>query len=266
MSEVENGWVAGTTYEKFMGRWSRRLAPKFVSWLEIPGKMHWLDVGCGTGALTDAICICADPASVVGCDPAAAFLDYAKKHSKDKRVSFITAGVGTLPSRAGGFDSVTSLLALNFFPDPEAAVREMRSVTARDGTISACVWDYAGRMEFLRYFWDVVVAVDSSAREFDEGVRFPICRPKALMETFRRVELADVACEAIEIATEFASFDDYWMPLLEGTGPAAAYVASLDDVRREALARGLQRRLPRGRDGSIVLAARAWAVRGIAAE
>jgi len=159
---------------------------------------------------------------------------------------------------------VTSLLALNFFPDAEAAVREMRSLTATQGVVSACVWDYRGRMEFLRYFWDTVAATDSTARELDEGARFPLCRPDALADVFRAGGLRDVRCEPIEIPTEFASFDAYWRPLLGGTGPAPSYVASLDADRCAALARKLAQALPRGPGGTITLTARAWAVRGTA--
>ena len=262
MSEVRDSWAAGATYEDFMGRWSRQLAPQFVSWLRIPARVHWLDVGCGTGALTSAICRAADPASVLGCDPAQPFIEYAQKHFPDARASFVVAGAGGLPSRAGGFGSVTSLLALNFFPDAEAAVHEMASLTAAQGSVSACVWDYGGRMEFLRYFWDVVAAVDPTARELDEGERFPLCRPNALADLFRAGGLSDVRCEPIEIPTAFGSFDDYWRPLLGGTGPAPSYVASLDADRCTALARKLEQTLPRGPGGTIALTARAWAVRG----
>ncbi len=247
-----------------MGRWSRQLAPRFVSWLRIPGSVHWLDVGCGTGALTSAICSYASPASVLGCDPSEPFIDYARRHSQDVRASFAVAGVGGLPRRADGYGSVTSLLALNFFPDPEAAVHEMRSLTAAHGAVSACVWDYGGRMEFLRSFWDLVVATDSTARELDEGGRFPLCRPDALTDLFRAGGLSDVRCEPLEIPTEFTSFDDYWRPLLGGSGPAPSYVASLDAGRRATLARKLEEALPRGPGGTIALVARAWAVRGTA--
>ena len=264
MSEVRDRWAAGATYEDFMGRWSRQVAPEFVSWLRISGSVHWLDVGCGTGALTNAICSHASPASVLGCDPAEPFIEYARSHSQDLRASFVVAGAGGLPGRAGGYGSVTSLLALNFFPDPEAAVHEMRSLTASQGTVSACVWDYRGKMEFLRYFWDAVAALDSTARELDEGARFPLCRPNALTDLFRTGGLSDVRCEPIEIPTEFCSFDDYWRPLLGGTGPAPSYVASLDADRCTTLARKLDLTLPRGAGGKIALTARAWAVRGTA--
>jgi SAM-dependent methyltransferase len=264
MSEAHDQWKVGLTYEDFMGRWSRQLAPRFVSWLRVPDDAHWLDVGCGTGALTSAICENADPASVVGCDPVEPFIEYARQHSKDGRASFAVAGIGWLPNRVHGYGSVTSLFALNFFPDPKVAIEEMRSVTASGGTVSACVWDYAGRMEFLRRFWDVASAEDPKAKELDEGKRFPACQPEDLSELFRAGDLRDVRCDAIEIPTEFSSFDDYWRPFLGATGPAPSYVASLDADRRSALAGKLERALPRRPDGTIALIARAWAVRGTA--
>jgi hypothetical protein len=159
---------------------------------------------------------------------------------------------------------VTSLLALNFLPDAAAAVEEMRSHTATRGTVSACVWDYAGGMDLLRHFWDAAIAVDSTARELDEGERFPLCRPEALMDSFRRGGLGDVSCDPLEIATGFAGFEDYWQSFLGGTGPAPSYVASLDDERRAVMARELERSLPRGPSGELALRARAWAVRGSA--
>lgn len=169
-----------------------------------------------------------------------------------------------LPTRPGGFGSVSSLLALNFFPTPEAAVAEMRRLTAANGLVSACVWDYAGRMELLRFFWDSVAAVDASAGALDEGRRFPICRPEALGALFREAGLADVVCEPIEIPMEFPTFAELWRPFLGGTGPAPSYVAGLDVPRREALAARLERSLPRAPDGTVSLVARAWAVRGVA--
>jgi SAM-dependent methyltransferase len=264
MPDVRDRWTAGSTYEDFMGRWSRRLAPRVVSWLGVPAGRHWLDVGCGTGAMSEAIVAHASPASVVGCDPAEPFIAYARAHANDPRVSFVVAGAGSLPARAGGYGSVTSLLALNFIPDPAAALHEMRSLAAAGGTISACVWDYAGKMEFLRRFWDAVVELDPGASERDEGRRFPLCQPDALTSAFRASGLSDARCEPVEIRTEFSGFHDYWRPLLGGTGPAPSYVAELDPDRRHRLARRLEQSLPTAPDGAITLTARAWVVRGTA--
>jgi SAM-dependent methyltransferase len=264
MPEPSDTWAAGATYERFMGRWSRLLAPRFVSWLSAGTGARWLDVGCGTGALSEAICAGANPAAVVACDPSEPFIEYARQHRADPRISFVVTGVGQLPVRSGGFDVVASLLALNFFPDPEAALEEMRRITVGDGLVSACVWDYAGRMELLRFFWDAVVALDGAAAGLDEGRRFPICRPDSLESLFRGAGLADVVCDSIEIPTRLSGFEELWEPFLGGTGPAPSYVASLDARRREALATQFERALPRAPDGAISLAARAWVVRGIA--
>jgi SAM-dependent methyltransferase len=247
-----------------MGRWSRELAPKFVDWLQVAADTHWLDVGCGTGALTDAIGRTANPASVVGCDPAQPFVEHAAAHIASDRLSFVIAGTGSLPRRPGGFGSVTSSLVLNFVPEPAGTIEEMRDITASGRTISALVWDYAGRMEFLRRFWDAASRIDPNAAQLDEGRRFPICRPKALIELFQNAGLDAVCCDPLEIDTDFSSFDDYWHSFQRGSGPAPAYVASLDDQHRTALAEELECSLPRDAGGSIRLVARAWAVRGTA--
>src|SRR5215475_6630052 len=108
MADLSDRWAAGSSYESFMGRWSQSLAVRFVSWLGVPPGAHWLDVGCGTGSLARAICSHADPASVVGCDPATPFIEFAREHVRDPRASFVVAGIGSLPRRSGGYDSVTS--------------------------------------------------------------------------------------------------------------------------------------------------------------
>ena len=263
MPDASDRWAAGATYEQFMGRWSRRLAPLFVSWLPVRPQADWLDVGCGTGALSEAICSRTSPASVMACDPSEPFIQHAREHHTNPRLCFVVAGIGNLPTRPGGFDSVTSALALNFMPEAEAAIEEMRRTAARGGLVSACVWDYAGRMEFLRRFWDCASALDPNARDLDEGVRFPICKREALEKAFLDGRLGQVVCGALEITTRFSSFADFWAPFLGGTGPAPSYVATLGPDQRAALAMSLERVLPREPDGAISLVARAWAVRGV---
>jgi len=263
VSDVDDRWADGATYEKFMGRWSRLLTPLFVSWLPVRSDAHWLDVGCGTGALSETICSNAQPASVVACDPSESFIRHARKHQADPRLCFVVAAAGNLPTRPGGFDSITSAFALNFIPEPEAALEEMRRNTTRGGLVSACVWDYAGRMEFLRRFWDCASAMDAGARDLDEGVRFPICRRETLEMLFLKSRLSHVVCEGIEITTRFSSFAEFWTPFLGGIGPAPSYVAGLSSDQRTALATSLERALLCKPDGTISLVARAWAVRGI---
>ena len=263
MPDLGDQWAAGANYEKFMGRWSRLLAPLFVSWLPVRAGAHWLDVGCGTGALSGAICASAKPASVTACDPSDSFIRHAQQQQNDPALRFVVGGTDNLPRRPGGFDSVTSALVLNFIPEPEAAIEEMRRATSRGGLISACVWDYAGRMEFLRRFWQCASELDPSARGVDERARFPICGREALAQLFVSSRLCEVVCEPLEVTTRFSNFADFWTPFLGGTGPAPSYVAGLSADQRAALALRLERALPFDPDGTVSLVARAWAVRGV---
>ncbi len=244
-----------------MGRWSRELARAFVVWLGVPPSRHWLEVGCGTGALTSAILEMGRPGSVVATDASDQFIEHARAALPDQRVQFLTATAAKLPTRAAGYDVVASSLVLNFLPDPTAALREMRSLAAEDGLVAACVWDYAGGMEFLRRFWDAAVELDPTARQHDEGERFPICSRSALEAAFREAGFSHVGVEALEVTTRFEDFADYWTPFVGGPGPAPGYLSSLAAQKQQDLARRLAATLPRNEDGSIVLTARAWTAR-----
>jgi SAM-dependent methyltransferase len=259
-----DGWLTGNAYEAYMGRWSRPLARAFIQWLAPNRSGNWLEVGCGTGALTAAICELCEPASIVACDPSPPFIEYARDIFEDPRASFVVAAAEAPPNRDGGFDAIVSGLVLNFVPDAGAAVAAMQARVRAGGTVAAYVWDYAEGMQFLRFFWDEAVALDARAAELDEGKRFPLCRPAALASLFRAAGLAQVETQALDIPTEFASFDDYWTPFQRGTGPAPSYVGSLEPAQREILGERLRRRLHAGVEGRIKLRARAWAVRAVA--
>lgn len=256
-------WLAGDAYERYMGRWSRPLGRAFLEWLRPPSAAHWLEVGCGTGALTAAIVSSCGPRSVAACDPSDAFIARARETLADPRVSFVTGGAESLPFRDGGYDLAVSALVLNFVPAPHEALAMLRPRLRPGGTVAACVWDYAEGMEFLRVFWDEAVALAPRAGALDEGSRFPLCAAPALRALFEAAGLTQVETGAIEIETRFSGFDDYWEPFLRGTGPAPAFVASLDAPARDELGERLRRRLPAGASGEIRLRARAWSVRGI---
>jgi SAM-dependent methyltransferase len=257
-------WASGKDYEPYVGRWSRRVAAEFLRWLALPPGLVWLDAGCGTGALTQTILNLAAPSRVSGLDLSEGFIAFARGQIQDSRVHFEVGDAQALPFAPASQDVVVSGLALNFIPDSGRAMAEMRRVVRPGGTIAAYVWDYAGQMQLMRYFWDAAVALDPAAAPLDEGPRFPLCHPEALQELFKQAGLEQVAVRAIDIATDFNDFNDYWFPFLGGQGPAPAYVMALSVNNRKALRERLQASLPVERDGSIHLIARAWAVRGIA--
>lgn len=259
-------WSAGDRYEPYVGRWSRLVAPSFLSWLEQPADLCWLDVGCGTGALAEAILDRCAPRRVEGIDASPAFVDHARAHVADPRAGFAVADARRLAFDASSFDVAVSALVLNFVPEPQAALAEMTRVARPDAMVAAYVWDYAQGMRMIRAFWDAAVQLDADARALDEGLRFPLCSPQRLRTLFAEAGLLDVQVRAIDVPTRFRDFDDYWSPFLGGQGPAPTYAMSLDEVRRDALQRRIRAGLPIAADGSIELEARAWAVRGRASK
>jgi SAM-dependent methyltransferase len=261
-SLFKDAWSAGALYEPYVGRWSRLVARELLEWLSIPSQKDWLDVGCGTGALSQIILEHALPNSIKGIDTSADFIAYAKVHVDHARVTFEVGDAQALQIDSGSFDVVVSGLLLNFLPEPRQAVAEMARVARHGGAIAAYVWDYAEKMELMRYFWDAAVVLDPVALESDESRRFPICQPSPLVELFKNVGLQEVEVRPIDIPTRFRDFNEYWSPFLGGQGPAPGYAMSLSEERREALRERIRSNLPIAQDGSIALMARVWAVRG----
>jgi SAM-dependent methyltransferase len=256
-------WAIGAAYEPYIGRWSRLVAQEFVSWLGVASGSSWLDVGCGTGALTGAILAAASPIRVKGIDPSAGYIAYASDSVRDNRATFQIGDAQALPEQEASFDAVVSGLVLNFVPDPAKAVSEMVRVARPAGAVGVYVWDYAGEMQIIRRFWDAAVELDPAAQDLDEGRRFPLCNPGTLERLFADAGLQIVQVRPIDIAAEFFNFDDYWSPFLGGQGPAPSYLMSLPVNHRTALRERLRELLPPAADGSIHLNARTWAVKAI---
>jgi SAM-dependent methyltransferase len=225
----------------------------------MPRMLRWLDVGCGTGALTAVILEHAAPALVAGVEPSEGFLATAKQRLGE-RARLQRGDAARIPLADAAVDVTVAGLVLNFTPDPAAALAEMARVTAPGGTIAAYVWDYADGMQLIRRFWDAAIALDDNALALDEARRFPMCRPDALAASFGAAGLQQVRTTALEIETRFTDFDDYWQPFLGGQGPAPSYAMALDEPARMRLRERLRAQLRAQSDGSITLVARAFAV------
>jgi SAM-dependent methyltransferase len=262
MPSHSDTWVSGLAYEPYVGRWSRLVAREFLAWLAVPPGSAWVDVGSGTAALTQTILEMAAPRAVRGVDRSEGFVAFARDQVRDERARFETGDAQELPIASASWDAAVSGLVLNFVPRPERMAAEMARVVRPGGTVAVYVWDYAGKMQLMRHFWDAAAALDPAATSLDEGRRFPICHPDRLAEIVRGAGLEGAAARPIDIPTKFRDFDDYWQPFLGGQGPAPGYLASLSDERQAALRERLRAALPIALDGSIPLVARAWAVRG----
>jgi SAM-dependent methyltransferase len=256
-------FVESDAYERFMGRWSRRLAPLLVTFASVRAGDSVLDVGSGTGALAFAIAQAAPSARVTGVDPSRAYVRYAQARTPGDRVRFQVGDAQALELPDASFDRTVSLLVMNFIPDPARALREMIRVTRPGGVVAAAVWDYGEGMEMLRVFWDEAARLDAGVAARDER-NMPLCRRGELAALWRANGLQRVEEEPIAIELAFASFDDYWSPFLGGQGPAGGYVVSMSETARAALESRLRTRLLGDRgDAPFSLRARAWAVKAV---
>jgi trans-aconitate methyltransferase len=262
-NESKEVWSGGDSYEQYVGRWSRLVAQEFIRWLAIPNDRRWLDVGCGTGALTQTILESYHPATVHGVDRSEAYVESARDRVTDPRAGFEVGNAQSLPVEAATYDAAVSGLVLNFVPQPERMIAEMARAVCEGGTVAVYVWDYAGKMQMMRHFWNAVNALDPAARDLDEGLRFPICNPDPLKKLFQDAGLLQMELRPIDIPTHFQNFDDYWHPFLGGQGPAPGYAMSLSEEQRARLRQRIYNSMPFAMDGSIPLVARAWAIKGI---
>lgn len=256
-------WQHSDAYEAFMGRWSQPAAVAVVRALGIPSGQAWLDVGCGTGALSSAILTHAHPRELLGIDPSAEFLAIAANRIRDPRARFELGRVEALPVQGGHFDVAIAGLVLLFVPDPLAAVAEMARAVRSGGIVISYLWDLDDERQFTRPFWAAARSLDPEAGAWDPRSTHSISRPESLHATFEGAGLRAVVVEGVELPAVFRNFDDYWQPcLLDGPTPVQRYVRSLDIDRRDALRWRLQEILPVAADGSISLIGRLWLARG----
>ena len=256
-------WTDAEPYDAYIGRWSRIAAEMFVDWLGVAPRSAWLDVGCGTGALSQAIIARTDPTRVLGIDKSDAFVARATSLISDDRFSVAAGDASRLDVPDGSFDAVVSGLMLNAVPDQRGTLAEFVRVTRPGGIVATYLWDFDGEMQVLRYFWEAAKALDPGAdRASDDDEAFAICKPDRLKAAFDDAGLVGVDVRALDVSAHFRDFDDYWAPLQRGHSPSQEHVAALSGVERSRLGDHLRTTLPTKPDGSIDLLARAWAAKG----
>jgi ubiquinone/menaquinone biosynthesis C-methylase UbiE len=250
-------------YERFMGRWSRRIAPLLARFAAIPETGRVLDIGSGTGALAFEIARQRTRVQVTGVDPSSEYVAFATRQNRSpERIAFQEGDAQRMDFPDQTFVASISLLVFNFIPDAARALQEARRVTRPKRGISAAVWDYGDRMVMLRAFWDAAAEIDPQAEKLDEK-HMPLCRSGELSQLWKQGGLTNIQDKPLETEIRFASFSDYWEPFLLGQGPAGAWVRTLPENRVQALQRAVKRRLNLGStDKSFALPARVWAVRG----
>jgi SAM-dependent methyltransferase len=255
-------FAASAGYERFMGRWSRLLAPHYIAFAGVKNGNRVLDVGTGTGSVASAVAAAMPASEIVGIDPSEGFIAYATKNSKSTQVRFEVGDAQALKLNDASFDHTLSMLVINFIPDHNKAIAEMRRVTRAQGIVSACVWDYDAGMQMLRFFWDEAIALDPAIEPKDER-HMKLSRQGQLGDLWKSAGLVNIKEQPLVIEQAYSSFNDYWEPFTRGAGPGGAYVVSLSQDRRELLESRMRKRLLGDRhDGPFKLSAKAWCARG----
>lgn len=257
-----DAWQAGRSYDAYMGRWSRQLAPRFLDWLQPRNGLDWLEIGCGTGALSATILARCSPESLLAIDPSEGFIATAKANVADDRAAFQVGDAQALTVASASRDIIVSGLVLNFVPDRARALAEMRRVGRAGATVAFYVWDYSGGgVEFVHAFWQAATALDCNAADLTEDRRFPFCSADGLQLLMEPSGLQSIESVALDMPMVFKDFADYWDPFTLGAGPAPGYCMSLQADARHRLREQLRANLCYRRDGSIAFNARVWAVR-----
>jgi SAM-dependent methyltransferase len=247
--------VGADEYDRFMGRYSAPLAPRFADLAAVQAGQRVLDVGCGPGALTAVLVRRLGPDAVSAVDPSEPFV--AAAGERHPGVSVQRAAAEELPFEDGAFDATLAQLVVHFMADPVVGLREMARVTRTDGVVAACVWDHAGRRGPLSPFWQ-------AARELDPGVegesQLAGAREGHLGQLFQAAGLREIEESALSVTVEHPSFEEWWEPFTLGVGPAGAYAAGLDATSQAQLRERCRQMLPAP---PFTLTALAWAARGL---
>ena len=196
--------VGADAYDRFMGRYSRLLAPQMAELAGVTAGQRALDVGCGPGALTAELVARLGAASVMAVDPSPSFV--AAVQARFPGVTVMEAPAEALPFEADAFDVAVAQLVVHFMTDPLEGLMEMRRVTRPDGVVAACVWDMAGCASPLEPFWSVARRLDPGIA--DESER-PGTREGHLAELFETAGLRDVRSSALHVALMHASFEEW---------------------------------------------------------
>jgi ubiquinone/menaquinone biosynthesis C-methylase UbiE len=258
VAQADLSFDDSAAYERFMGRWSRAVAPVFLGWLGAPRGGRWLDVGCGTGILAETILELSGPRSVHAVDPSPAQVRAAAQGPAGGRAAFEIADARKLPFPAASFDFVASALVINFIPDRPPALAEMRRVARPGGVVAGYVWDFAEELSpsgplrrAMRRFGAEVPAIPGAEAS----------RSEALRDLFQDAELEQIEARTIDVCLAYADFRDFWHAQTPGYAPTTKIIAAMRQSERTRLMHAVQSALPCGPNGSIEYCARANAIK-----
>ncbi len=260
--KTKEHWDNTQGYEMYVGRWSNLISLDFVDWLNSQSNLKWLEIGCGTGALTKAIVKKCSPSYLLAIDKSENYLKKAKENVNLNNVHFLNADLNSYALNEE-FGHITSGLVLNFVPQIKELLRHLMNNLKSGGQMSSFVWDYGGHYQPMRHFWDAAREVTSEGKKFDAGIKFEICAKEKLIQLFEDLDLTDVQFTNIERIATFQNFDDYWLPIASAQGSVTEFISTLTGTEKGNLKENIRRRLPIAFNGEIKLVINALAIKGL---
>lgn len=254
---VRNFQTDGSSYDRFMGRYSSPLARQFVAVAGVSAGQSALDVGCGPGALTSVLVEVLGAPSVAACDPAPQFVEACAALHPGVEVKLGQAE--SLPFADGRFDHALAQLVVHFLTDAPAAVDEMIRVVVPGGRVSACTWELGRNMEMFGVFWEAARTVDPAVR--DEAGRIRFGGTGEIVTLFEGRGLLDVVESELRVSARYRDFEEYWLGFGPGMGSVGAYFSSAPPEMRAAI-RDEMFSLLGGPTGSFELSATAISATG----
>jgi ubiquinone/menaquinone biosynthesis C-methylase UbiE len=259
MSPSEQLFTDGAAYESLMGRWSRRVSKEFIQWIEPPGGCRWLDIGCGTGVFTEQVIRDCSPAAVVGVDPSAEQLAYARGRGGLGAVEFQVGDAQALPYADNSFDMAVMALVVHFVPDPAKAVAEMWRVLRPSGSGTAYVWDYTRAGSPTA---PLTTAMRAIGLQSPSPPSSQATSQTALENLWLEAGFEEIETRAIDIPVEFADFEEFWQSMTLPVGPAGKAIVALSPDDRAQLRSVLEQQVPLTSGGRVVYKAHASAIKG----
>jgi ubiquinone/menaquinone biosynthesis C-methylase UbiE len=248
--------IPGADYDRFMGRYSARLAPLFADFVGLSPGLRVLDVGCGPGALAAELARRVGAARVAGVEPSSSFVDACRSRLPDADIR--NGAAEHLTWTDGEFDAALSQLVLSFVIDADQVAREMRRVVRDGGMIGACMWHENG-LQMGELFWESAASLEPALANAERSMRYR--KPGEIAALLKRTGLRDVEETFLEVRANYQNFDDFWEPIVNGAGSIGAYMATADSDRRSAIREACRTRLGNPQQ-PFELSARACAARG----
>jgi len=253
-------WDSATGYELYVGRWSRAISVEFVNWLQPRSNLKWLEIGCGTGALTQAIAENCSPSYLLAIDKSKVYIEQARRSNNLNCISFFNKDINSFKV-TDDFDNITSGLVLNFIPDIATILKKLLKKLKSGGQLSAFVWDYAGHYQPMRFFWDAAKEVTPGAELFDPGKKFANCTENGLIGLLQELNLEDIQFSSIDKIATFNNFDDYWLPIAAAQGSVSEFINLLTPDEIAEVKQSIKRKLPIAANGQIKMVISSLAVK-----